>query len=339
VDCGLGNKHQQSEYSIRKTYVHVGGLSRDLAKPALRGVQGPRSRWTPRAGCGLSHRHQQGVYTTCKTYVHGEGSSRGPNKPARRGMSSRSWRHRARTVGWATGISKPRTTSIKRTYMEGGRRGVLTSLRGRGGVQGPGDAARGLWVGQQVLASTYSIFKTYLRGEGSRQGPSEPAGRGKSPRSRRRRARTVGWATAISKARTAFVNVLTWKVVRRGSERACEEGEESKVLTSRWTPRAGCGLGNRHQQSVYRTCKTYVHGGGSSRVPNEPAREGRSPRSQRADGRRARAGQQVSAKHDSTCKMYVHGGGSSRGPNEPAGSGRLESRWTARAGCGLGNRH
>jgi hypothetical protein len=40
----------------------------------------------------------------------------------------------------------------------------------------------GLWVGQQVLASTYSIFKMYLRGEGSLQGPSEPAGRGKSPK-------------------------------------------------------------------------------------------------------------------------------------------------------------
>jgi hypothetical protein len=259
VDCGLGNKHQQSAYSIRKTYVHVGGSSQDLAEPALRGVQGPRSRWTPRAGCGLSHRHQQGVYTTCKTYVHGEGSSRGPNKPARRGMSSRSWRHRARTVGWATGISEPRTTSIKRTYMEGGRRGVRTSLRGRGGVQGPGDAARGLWVGQQVLASTYSIFKMYLRGEGSPRGPSEPAGRGKSPRSRRRRAWTMGWATGVSKTRTVFVKCTYMERVVTGSNRACEEGEESKVLE---TPRADCGLGNTYQQSTYSICKrTYMEGG------------------------------------------------------------------------------
>jgi hypothetical protein len=73
-----------------------------------------------------------------------------------------------------------------------------------------------------------------------------------------------------------------------GSERACKEGEESKVLMSRWTPCAGCGLGNRHQQSIYRTCKTYVHGGGSSRVLNKPVREGRSPRSQRANGRHVR---------------------------------------------------
>jgi hypothetical protein len=126
------------------------------------------------------------------------------------------------TVGWATGISKPRTTSIKHTYMEGGRRqvvagserackegeeskvlempradcglsnrcqrntygickmyvhgegryGVQPRLRGRGGVQGSGDATRRLWVGQQILASTYSIFKTYLRGEGLPRGPS-----------------------------------------------------------------------------------------------------------------------------------------------------------------------
>jgi hypothetical protein len=126
------------------------------------------------------------------------------------------------TVGWATGISKLHTTSIKRTYMEGscrrviagserackegeeskvlempradcglsngcqrntysickmyvhreGRYGVQPSLRGRGGVQSPGDAARRLWVGQQVLASTYSIFKMYLRGEGLPRGPS-----------------------------------------------------------------------------------------------------------------------------------------------------------------------
>jgi hypothetical protein len=62
---------------------------------------------------------------------------------------------------------------------------VQPSLRGRGGVEGPGDAARGLWVEQQVLASTYSIFKrTYmergchgvrgsLQGEGRVQSPSE----------------------------------------------------------------------------------------------------------------------------------------------------------------------
>jgi hypothetical protein len=65
------------------------------------------------------------------------------------------------------------TYSICKMYVHGeGRYGAQPSPRGRGGVQGPGDAARGLWVGQQVLASTYSIFKMYLRGEGLPQGPS-----------------------------------------------------------------------------------------------------------------------------------------------------------------------
>jgi hypothetical protein len=229
--------------------------------------------------------------------------------------------------------------------MEGGHHGVRTSVREGEGLKVLEALGADCGLGHRYQQGVYSNCKTYVHVRG----------------------------------------VVT------GSERACEEGEESKVLTSRWTPRAGCGLGNRHQQNAYRTCKTYVHGGGSSRVPNEPAREGRSPRSRRADGRRARtvgwatgvskartafvkrtymergrhgvlaslwggggvhgpralmdgarglwAGQQVSAKHDSTCKMYIHGGGSSQGPNEPAGSGRLESRWTARAGCGLGNRH
>jgi hypothetical protein len=43
----------------------------------------------------------------------------------------------------------------------------------------------------------------------------------------------------------------------RGSERACEEVGESKVLEM---PGADCGLGNRRQRNMYRICKMYVHG-------------------------------------------------------------------------------
>jgi hypothetical protein len=77
--------------------------------------------------------------------------------------------------------------SICKVYVHGeGCYRVQPSLRGRGGVEGPGDAARRLWVEQQVLASTYSIFKrTYvergchgvrasLQGGGRVQSPSEP---------------------------------------------------------------------------------------------------------------------------------------------------------------------
>jgi hypothetical protein len=44
-----------------------------------------------------------------------------------------------------------------------------------------------------------------------------------------------------------------------GSERACKEGEESKVLEM---PCVDCGLGNRYQQNTYSICKMYIHGEG-----------------------------------------------------------------------------
>jgi hypothetical protein len=146
----------------------------------------------------------------------------------------------------------------------------------------------------------------------------------------------VGWATGISKARTAFVKC------RRGSEQVCEEGEESKVLEM---PCADCELGNRHQKSAHSTHKTYVHGGGSERGLNEPARRGRCPRSSKADGRRVRAVSRaigISKMYTVFVRCtYMEGGRrgiwvSLRGGEE---SKVLETRWTACVGCGLGNRY
>jgi hypothetical protein len=71
--------------------------------------------------------------------------------------------------------------------MERGPNGVRTSLRGGGRAQGPGDAARGLWVGQQGLANASSNYictymeggpngaRTSLRGTGGVQGPRDAA--------------------------------------------------------------------------------------------------------------------------------------------------------------------
>jgi hypothetical protein len=138
VDCGLGHRYQQGIYSNCKTYVHGRGVVTGSERACEEGEEFKvlTSRWTLRAGCGLGNRHQQSVYRTCKAYVHGGGSSRVPNEPVREGRSPRSQRadgRRARTVGWATGVSKARTAFVKCTYMEGGRRGVQTSLRGAGG--------------------------------------------------------------------------------------------------------------------------------------------------------------------------------------------------------------
>jgi hypothetical protein len=71
--------------------------------------------------------------------------------------------------------------------MERDPNGVRTSLQGGGRVQGPGDAARGLWVGQQESASAYSSYictymeggpngaRMSLRGRGGVQGPRDAA--------------------------------------------------------------------------------------------------------------------------------------------------------------------
>jgi hypothetical protein len=48
----------------------------------------------------------------------------------------------------------------------------------------------------------------------------------------------------------------------------------SKVLESQWMACTGCGLSNRHQQSIYSTCKTYIHGGGSKWGLNKLAGRG-----------------------------------------------------------------
>jgi hypothetical protein len=136
-------------------------------------------------------------------------------------------------VGWATGISKLHTTSIKRTYMEGSRRGVVAGSE-RACKEGEESKVLEMpcvdcGLGNTYQQSTYSICKrTYMEG-----GPNE--------------------------VRTSL----------RG--RGGVQGPRGPINAVRRR--------HRHQQSVHRTCKTYVHAGWSSRVPNELAREGRSPRS------------------------------------------------------------
>jgi hypothetical protein len=121
-----------------------------------------------------------------------------------------------RAVGWATGISKVYTALVRRTYMEVGRHGVQTSLRGGKESKVLETLHADCGLGYRYQRGIYCKCKMYVHGRG----------------------------------------VVT------GSETACEKGEESKVLTSRGTPRTGCGLGNRHQQSVYRTGNnTYMQGG------------------------------------------------------------------------------
>jgi hypothetical protein len=53
----------------------------------------------------------------------------------------------------------------------------------------------------------------------------------------------MGWATGVSETHTAFVKCTYMERVIMGSNQACEEGEESKVLE---TLRTDCGLGNRY---------------------------------------------------------------------------------------------
>jgi hypothetical protein len=64
----------------------------------------------------------------------------------------------ARTVGWATGISKACTVFVKRTYMEGGPNEPVR----KGGVQGPRTPCAGCGLGQKRQQSEYDICVTYV---------------------------------------------------------------------------------------------------------------------------------------------------------------------------------
>jgi hypothetical protein len=134
-------------------------------------------------------------------------------------------------------------------------------------------------LGNRHQKSAHSIHKTYVHGGESERGLNEPGRRGRCPRSSKadgRRVRAVGRAIGISKAYTVFVRCTYMEGGRRGIWASLRGGEESKVLETRWTARAGCGLGNRCRQSTYSICKTYLHGERSPRGPSEPASEGRS---------------------------------------------------------------
>jgi hypothetical protein len=183
-------------------------------------LETPRADWV---GQQVSAKHVQ----HCKTYLHGEGW--GLNEPAgevgSKVLESR-W-----TVRTSCGLSNRHQQSIYstcKTYVHGGgsSRGP-NELAGRGGVQGPRDARRGLWIRQQI---TYSICKcTYMEG-GSKGVRMSLRGRGGVQDA----ARGLWAGPQVSARRIQYLeDVRTWRGVVTGSERACEEGESPRRADGR----------------------------------------------------------------------------------------------------------
>jgi hypothetical protein len=151
---------------------------------------------------------------------------------------------------------------------------------------------------------------------------------------------TVDWATRINKAHTAFVKCMYMEGGHHRIWVSLRGGGGVQGPRSRLSLRAGCGLGNRHQQSIYRTCKTYVRTWRGVRTGSEQACEGgevskvlETPRADCGMGNRHYQGTY------SICKMYIHRSGSSQVRMSLRGGEVSKALETLCVDCGLCNRH
>jgi hypothetical protein len=161
---------------VRCTYME-GGPNR--VRMSLQGGEESKVLEMLCTDCGLGHRYQQGVYSNYKTYVHIGGSSWGLNEPARRGRVQGPNEPMDTACGLWVGkqaSAKAYTDPVRHTYMEGGSSRVPNEPA-REVLEGQWMACADCGLSNRCQQNMYGICKMYVHGEGSSQGPNEPAGR------------------------------------------------------------------------------------------------------------------------------------------------------------------